>query len=467
MTTQKPRFLRVSLLYFCSTFLSKLAVFLLLPLYTAKIPTGDMGVFDTATAIAMLLAATLFCDVGIGVMQAYLAADGEKAQGAVLAAGLLQMGVSLLIYLPLGAVFAYVTHVPYGALAVLYGAANALLAAAGYFARARGLSLWYAAVSLLATLLQVGLNLLFLLVFDMGYEALYVSFIAATVLCALLLFWRAGAFCALRALPDCGAAFCAQLRFCLPLGISAAAYLVLTSGARVLTTLCLDAEAGGVVAIAMKLAQVAFVVGAVLRFVWQELCFTKGFDENGAGDRAYYAVRVSLLLRVILAGALLLVPLLRVWLWLFPSFIAPAYAEAARLLPVMLLGALLSVVADFLEPPLAMLKKTGAILLTCATGAALSVVTTLVLFKLGVGMWGAALGFCSGFLCVVLLRLVLLSRLLRVRVPRTIWALPTALVPVALYLWLPPIGSLLLLLILLPFCVFLLIPQLRLRQKGR
>jgi len=458
--TEKPRFWRVSLLYFLSTLFSKLAVFFLLPLYTAKIPTGDMGIFDTATALAVFLAATLFFDVGIGVMQAALGARGENEAREVLAAGLIFVALSLAVYLPLGLLTVSLLHVPNGVPVVLYGAANSLFAAAGYFARGVGRRLSYALTSLFTTLLQVGLNLYFLLVREMGYEALYLSFLIATLLGTVFLFWRSGAFSALCAWRNCRKSLVALLRFCLPLGASAAAFLLLTSGARVLSTLCLGPEAGGVVAVAMKLAQVAFVVGTVLRFAWQEICFLRGFGESSAGDCTYYAARVSLLLRAVVLGALLLVPLLRVWLWIFPSFIAPAYGQAVRLLPIVLVGALLSVMTDFLEPPLAMLKKTATILITCLTGAFFGIATTLLLFAAGLGTWGAAIGFTVGFFVCAVSRLVCLARLMHVRIaPIALCVLPLLLLPVAVYLWLPPLFSLLLVLAVLPLCVWVVLRE--------
>ena len=468
MTCKRPRFWRTSLFYFASTLLSKLAVFLLLPLYTAKIPVSDMGFFDTATALAILLAATLFLDVGIGVMRFYLAEDDCAKQREIFAAGLLQLGLSLLLYVVLGLVLVKAFAVPHGTLVVLYGASNALFSAAGYFARAKGQSLFYAVLSLVATLLQVGLNLYLLLVLSMGYEALYISFAIGTLVSAFLMLLRAGAFSALGALRRCRKAFLVLLRFSLPLGGSAAAFLVLTSGARVLTTLCLGTAAGGVVAVAIKLSQVAFVVGAVLRFAWQEVCFAKGASENGEEEGSFYGARISWLLRTVLVAALLFTPLLRVWLWLFPSFIAPSYFEATRLLPVVLLGALLSVVSDFLEPTLAVLKKTGLILMTCVLGAVLSVVTTLLAFAAGLGTWGAAVGFCVGFFATAASRLWLLSRLMHVRLrDRALLLLPFTALPVVVYLCLPPLYSLLLLLPLLPLCIYLLWPFLNLLKTRK
>ena len=54
------RFWQTSLIYFLGSILSKLALFFMLPLYTAHIPLSDMGVYDATTAVAVLVSSFLF-----------------------------------------------------------------------------------------------------------------------------------------------------------------------------------------------------------------------------------------------------------------------------------------------------------------------------------------------------------------------------------------------------------------------
>ena len=76
---QPPRFWHSSLCYLLGSTLSKLAVFFMLPLYTAKIPSEDMGTYDTAVAVAILVSSVLFLDIGVGLMRFMMQADSEEA----------------------------------------------------------------------------------------------------------------------------------------------------------------------------------------------------------------------------------------------------------------------------------------------------------------------------------------------------------------------------------------------------
>ena len=91
-TDKRPRFLGTSLLYFMGTVLSKLAVFLLLPLYTAKIPAGELGRMDVSVAIAVFAASVIFLDIGVAILRFYLQAEGRQEQGRVLS---LESGIKI------------------------------------------------------------------------------------------------------------------------------------------------------------------------------------------------------------------------------------------------------------------------------------------------------------------------------------------------------------------------------------
>ncbi|MBQ3064078.1 MAG: hypothetical protein IJC99_04680, partial [Clostridia bacterium] len=136
-TGEKPRFLGTSLLYFVGTVLSKAAVFLLLPLYTAKIPAAALGRMDAATAIVLFAASVIFLDIGAVILRFYLGAAAEEGK-TVLATGLCLLGGLLALYLLLAGICCLVFDIPDFPLIALYGLANALLLAAGHVARAVG-----------------------------------------------------------------------------------------------------------------------------------------------------------------------------------------------------------------------------------------------------------------------------------------------------------------------------------------
>lgn len=458
-----PRFWRSSLCYLLGSTLSKLAVFFMLPLYTAKIPSADMGTYDTAVAVAILVSSVLFLDIGVGLMRFMLEANREGEDASrVLASGLFLMLLSGLLYAGGCGVAAFFLEIPYYPLIVLYGLLNAVMMALGYVTRAQGHHAFFALSGAVSTLLQVAVNLVLILGFGMGYQSLYIAFCVGAGVCILMLCLRC------RILSVCkwhlvSRVVCRRLlAFCLPLGLNSAAFWLLNSLNRVLVTACLGAEANGYYAIALKFTQILVFVSTCFQFAWQEVSFARGFDE-GAESCRYYSEKTDLFLRVFMAMLLLLLPAIRIGLWIFPNFIHASYAEAVKLLPLAFFGAFLSVFSSFLDPIFGAARKTGIILLSTLAGALINVVMILGLFRLGLGVEAANISFLCGWAVTVAIRLVALCRgaRLRLRLWHLLWFLPLAVLVALVFLRLTPIWSVAALAGMLPVAVTVLFPELQ------
>lgn len=460
-------FWRTSLIYFLGNFLSKLALFFMLPLYTARIPVADMGIYDATTAIAVLVSSLVFLDVGVGVMRFYLECRNGEEKLAVLRCGLFLLVILSALYLLLGGILSAVFAPAYAPLVVLYGLCNALFLACGMIVRARGYTAWYAATGVISTLLQIVCNLVLILCFGRGFDALYISYAVGAGVGVILLLSR----CSVQELLRCGSLDFSVLRrlvrFCLPLGVGSIAYWVLTSLGRVLVTLLVGESAGGVFAVSLKFAQIIVFASLCFRLAWQEIAFVKGYHgDAGIGEQGgYYSEKTDLFVRVTLVVCLLCVPAARVGLWLFPGFIADSYGEVRLLIPIALVGAALTVLCDFLEPMFGAAKRTGVLLASTASGAALNVVLTVLFIHGGGGAYGAHLAFCVAALATALLRVMLLRHIVGLYL-RSFYlvAFPLVAAVVVAYHYLSPVWNIGVLLAAVLFAC-LLLPELRLLIK--
>lgn len=462
-------FWRASLIYFLGNFLSKLALFFMLPLYTAHISVADMGIYDATTAIAVLVSSLIFLDVGVGIMRFYLERHSEEEGLAVLRCGLFLLVVLSVLYLLLGGILSSVFAPAYAPLVVLYGLLNALFLACGMIVRAQGHVTWYAATGVISTLLQIVCNLVLILCFERGYDALYISYAVGAGVGVILLLARCRVQGPLRCRSLDLAMLRRLLRFCLPLGVGSCAYWMLTSFGRVLVTLLVGEAAGGVFAVSLKFAQIIVFASLCFRLAWQEIAFAKGYrrDTVATEQGSYYSEKTDLFVRVTLAVCLLSVPAARVGLWLFPGFIDASYGEARLLIPAALVGAALTVLCDFLEPMFGAAKKTGMLLLSTALGAILNVALTLLFIQCGGGALGAHLAFCIAAFGTVLLRVLLLRRIVGLCLrPFHLVAFPLVAVAVFAYHYLSAAWNVgVLLFAVLLAC--LLLPELRLLIKKR
>ena len=451
------RFFGASLLYFLSSLFSKAAVFFLLPLYTARIPAAEMGQMDASVAVAVLIATSLFLDVGVAILRFYGAAEGEGRE-TVLSSGFLLMLLSALGYLALALGLSFFLEIPYFFLTVLYGLANALFLAASHVARAVGARLRYALSGVLSTLLQVTLAALLLLAFDMGVSALYIAYAVGALFGALVALSGAEARRALRTRPN-KRTVCEMLRFSLPLGLSALCFWVLSSLGRVVALVAYDEASAGVFAISLKFSQLVLLTAVCAQLGWQELALTDRGGEDSARDTA----RTDLFLRVSEAFLLLLLPLAALLLILFPRFLGEGYEGVFSLLPYAFLASFGAVVATFFEPLLGREGRTGALLATTVAGALLNALLLSLTAWLQLPPFCLHLASSLSFLLVALLRAACLSRrgLLHLRPLRYLLVLPPLAALVASYT-LPTLAcQALMLLFALPCAALLLWPELR------
>lgn len=401
-----PRFLGTSLLYFMGTVLAKAAVFLLLPLYTAKIPAADLGAMDASVAIAVFAASVLLLDVGVAILRFTLQAEGAE-QGKALATGLCLAGALTAVYLALALLAFFLFDIAHFSLIALYGITNVLLLAAGHVTRAVGARLRYVLSGLVAALLQVSLSLILVLGLGMGIRGLYLAYIAGALGGILVALSAPALWRAVRGARPNGKLFLEMLRFALPLGASAAAFLVLSSLARVVVFYHFGGAAAGHFAVALKFSQIILLVSACFQLAWQELALAKSLT---AGDARYYTASADLFLRVTLSLLIVIIPLTALLLALFPRFLGAEYAAARALLPAAFCFSVSAVVATFFEPILAKYGKTGDIFLSTLAGALLNVALTALVILLDAGaVWLLAAGAAS-FLAVALIRILLLRR---------------------------------------------------------
>ncbi len=458
-----PRFWRSSFCYLFGSVLSKIAVFFMLPIYTARIPSEEMGLYDSTTALAILISSVLFLDVGVGLMRFSLSKESGNDSRKVLNSGLVLMIGSALLYIMLAALLFPLFEVAYYPLIVLYGLLNAVFMALGFVARAEGHHTLFALSGALSTFIQVGLNLLLILRFSFGYESLYISFCAGVGVAIIVISVRLRLLRSFKlsdiSFPEIKRLF----RFCLPLGIHSAAFWLLNSLNRVLVTGILGSEAGGYYAVALKFTQILVFVSTCFQFAWQEISFAKGFANNRE-SASYYTAKTDLFLRIFMAAFLMIIPGIRVGLWIFPGFIHASYSTAIALLPVAFFGAFLSVFSSFLDPIFGAAGKTGTILLSTLAGALANLGAILLLFKMNVGVIAANIAFLGGYAVTVAWRIFSLRRTahLRINMFHMLWFLPAVAAVFAVYYFLSPVCNAVVFVPAGAVAFLLLFPELRL-----
>ena len=171
------RFIGNTLIFFIGTVLSKMVSFLLMPLYTTKIVSEQMGIFDTSVTLGTMVFSICYFELWSAVLRFLYSKENAEKKSEIIGAGWRIFFVSSAVFIIVCSIMCKVMHYDYGFLVVIYGIASALSNQMTFVARGLGLNKAFSFSGIINTTVHLLFNILLLTVFNIDYSALYISFI--------------------------------------------------------------------------------------------------------------------------------------------------------------------------------------------------------------------------------------------------------------------------------------------------
>ena len=399
------------------TFGSKLLVFLLMPFYTAWLSTSQYSTAELITGTANLIIPLACVGVANGIFR--FAADREQDKSAVFSTGVALLGIGSLVFLalsPLLLLIDYFTSTVW--LIVLYVLSANLQAVASQYVRAIDRPKLFALQGILNTLLTVGLNILFLAVWDMGVTGYVLSVILGNLITTVFLAVVARLDRVFRIRAINRRLMKELLAFSLPMVPTTVCWLITDLSDRYMVTYFCGDAVNGVYSAAYKIPTVITLVSSIFMQAWQFSAVAESSDEEGC--KRFYSDVFRGFLSVIAIGASGLILCSRS---LTQLLLNEAYFEAHRYMPTLLCAAALESVVAFLATVYMVRKKSMHSFLTAILGTGLNVLLNLWLIPrdgvLG-GALGAAIATLAGYAAVLVARMIDAPRMIRFRlyIPR-------------------------------------------------
>ena len=380
------------------TFASKVLVLLLMPVYTRLLSTAEFGTADLITQTANLLlplAAVGICD---GIFRFTLDSGADK--GKILSTGMavLLFGSAVICGITQGLRF-FDTLGEYVWLIILYVvAANIHLAFANYI-RAEGKNALFAIQGIINTVLTIGLNILFLVVFDMGSRGYVLSVVIADLSMCVILFFVAKLYRVISVKKlDAGVAR-EMLKFSIPYIPTTVMWLITSVSDRYIVTAYRSVEENGLYAVAYKLPTMIALVSGVFIEAWHFSSVTDADENEKAG---FFGTVYDNFMGVmfmcgafIIAGAQIFTRIL----------VSDAYFESWRYVPVLVIATSFSALVSFMGSVYFLKKKSAVSMLTAMAGAVTNIILNFILIPV-YGAMGAAAATLACYILVYVIRAV-------------------------------------------------------------
>jgi O-antigen/teichoic acid export membrane protein len=388
------------------TFVSKVLVFLLMPLYTLVLSTEQFGTADILTQTANLLIPLAALGIADGLFRFALDADGERRKEVFTTA----LTVVLIGILPLAAIIQLLRIVDiydgYIWLILFYiCAANLHLVSANYL-RACDKTKAFALQGIANTVLTILLNILFLIVFDLGVLGYVLSVAVADTIITVAIFFICKLYRDVSFKKRDKELFARMLKFSIPYIPTTMMWMITSASDRFIVTAFSGAAENGLYAAAYKLPTLISLAGGVFIEAWQFSSVSDSEpDERAKFFGTVYRNYMGIMFMgtsVLIAGSKILTTLL----------LADSYYSSWKYVPVLAIAMIFSAFSAFMGSVYFLEKRSMRSFVTASVGALTNIILNFALIPT-FGAMGAAVATAASYMVAFIIRAIDTSKYLK------------------------------------------------------
>ena len=410
MNGKYKRLFSDTLLFAISNFGSKIMTFLLMPLYTYILTTGEYGTADIVTTSVNLLAPVLTLSISEATLR--FALDKKNDPGKVLCNSLLLLAAAFILVLAATPVAYFIggnIWTYWWCFVAVYTGVILQMCLSNYL-KGCGKTKLFAIQGCLYTLVLIICNILFLVYFKHGlYGYLYSMAVANAVSC-LFMCITGKIFGELRHFKSDKQLLKQMISYSAPMMLTSIAWWINASADKYMLIGMVGVAANGLYAVAHKIPTIFSTLTGLLSQAWR-ISAISNYDE--ADKEEYYSNMCRYYMLVCTYACLGIT----VFTQLIAKILFSAdFYDAWMFVPPLLLSAVFEAYAGFLASIYAAASKTKILSVSTCIGAAVNIVLNFILIN-ALGIMGAPIATFTSFIVVCVVRTVLIKKHIKLTVP--------------------------------------------------
>ncbi len=409
--SQYKKLVSDTFIFALGTFSSKALVFLMIPIYTRVLSSGEYGVVDLIVNTCNLLIPIVSGGMAGAVTRFGLERQSNKS--AVFSAGVLinLVGIALLLFSwPLISKINVVGE--YSQYVFIYVAVSCLRAICGQFTRALGRIKLYAFDGLIRTIMTIGFNILLMVIFEYGIVGYLVANIVSDLISAVYLVVAARLYKYFDITKVSQALTKNMLIYAIPLIPTTIAVWLINIANRYIITYFLGAEANGLYAVAYKIPTLIIIVSAIFMDAWQISALQ---SQSRLAKERFFSNVIGVYQSIVFLVAATIIFLAK---WLMALLASPEYFVAWQYIPVLVIATGFMCLSNFLGSIYMVEKKSGYTLVTTVACAGVSIGLNYLLIP-EIGIQGAAVSMLISYGALFAIRAIHTRKFMLIR-----WNLP-------------------------------------------
>ncbi len=269
------------------------------------------------------------------------------------------------------------------------------------------------ATGLLNSIISILINVILIVIYSMGIESLYISYIVGTLIQIIILEVKVKVLSNFKVSTVSISLIKKLMLFSLPLCLTTISYWLLSGLIRLVISNRLGMYENGLYGVTNRLSSIMVLVVNSFQLAWYEMSYSMGKEEN---KKSYYGKSLNYILKVILyIGSISLIIIKLI----FPYMIAEQYHEALTIIPITFIGVLINSYASFASTLFLAEKESSKLLMPTLISAVVNVFCLFLLTNT-FGLVGATISLTVAFFINGLIITIKLKKLYNIRLKASV-----------------------------------------------
>ena len=408
---------------------TQLITFLMLPLYTSVLSTGEYGLVDLIATYTSLEMPIIGFHLAMGAFR-YLVDNrkDEKNKSILITNTFITICASVFFFSILYFTIANIVNLQYMWL-ILAGAIASLFSS--YFlqvARGLGDNIGYSIGGMIAGISAVIINLVLLLVFNLGVNGILIATAISNILCIffLVIRERIPKYVSISLYNKKEVA--KVLKYSAPLIPNSLIWWVINVSDRTIISIFMDVAANGIYAVSNKFSHIVNVLYGVFNLSWTE---SASLHINDKDRDVFFSNTFNTTIKIFTSLSLLMLAFMPI---IFMIMVGDGYYEAYLYIPILAIGMIFNIVVSFIGAIYIAKKLTRQVAMTSFWSGVLNIIINVAMIKV-IGIWAAALSTLLSFLIMSIYRYIDVQKYVKLKVDKRLAVILLSLTLVCLILY--------------------------------
>lgn len=370
---------------------------ILLPLYTLALSSEEYGIYDLIVTVTTFLAPAITILMEESMFRFLIDCDNEESKNKVISQTFIYTLISSFIYSVIIILIGKIFNIEYIWIILLFIISNIILSLKNSILRGMGKIKTFAISNAISSLILIICNIIFIVVYKVGYVGLLYSGIISNILVSILILLKLKIYKYVSIKKIDKSLMKEMIKYSIPLVPNSISWTIINLSDRIMISSYIGTAQNGIYSMAYKFPNFMDTIYGFFYTAWKESASKALKQKDSSEFYNYVYVNLKKFMTAIVLGMIAFMPII------FPILIKGEFTQAYLYIPILIVATYYSNISGFFGGIFAAHKVTKIMGSTTVISAVINIIINFIFIRF-IGVWAAAVSTLIATSTVYLIR---------------------------------------------------------------